>query len=436
MIPLALFILLLGALAFCLACNRDIFSPAKFYHASLTVYFVDIFLSEHSGYIYSIYFGFILGGLLISVLEAYTLSKRRAALIRLEPSGMIPNRFILVLWGLSLVSIISQIYLIHIMGGLESYAGVVAHRVVKWRGLGSLLMLIKLIKPINLVYFTVGLVYRKRRPGIWWLLYGLHLILFVVTALLLGGRSFLLMQVLLMMVIYNYLRRPIKLRYALVAGAALLLIAAFLGAVRNNLTRLDSISAIFDMSGEQLNLKMFSYGTNPLNVVFSREFTDLQYGKTLLTPVTNFVPRKIWPGKFDSGGVVLTKFLKGRQYTGTSNMSTGLVTEGILNFGYPLGIVSGFLFLFVVMGAVVRFYAHFRSHIHEHAGLSRVWLVGVYIYISQIAGGLLYGELQTHLGGLLISLALLSMVIMALRLCLAPCRMGTREAVLCGKYDE
>jgi hypothetical protein len=80
------------------------------------------------------------------------------------------------------------------------------------------------------------------------------------------------------------------------------------------------------------------------------------------------------------------------------------------------------------MGAVVRFYAHLCSHIHEHTALSRVWLAGVYAYAAPIAGGLLYGELKTHLGGLLISLALLSMVIMALRLRLAPCRMGTREA--------
>ena len=84
----------------------------------------------------------------------------------------------------------------------------------------------------------------------------------------------------------------------------------------------------------------------------------------------------------------------------------------------------------------VMFYAHFRSHIHEHRALSRVWLAGVYAYAAPIASGLLYGQLQTHLGGLLISLALLSMVIMALRLRLAPCRMGTREAALCGKYDE
>jgi len=419
-IPLLLFVLLLSAIAFSFACNRDIFSPAKFYHASLTVYFVEIFLSQQIGYIYAIYLGFILGGMLMSVLEAYTLAKRHVSPSRLEPSGIVPARFVVVLWVLSIAPVLAQWYLIHVTGGFETLALTIARRVVAWRGLGPVVMLMELIAPINLVYFAVGVIYTKRRPGIWWLLYALHLFLFVAVASLRGGRAFLLMQLIFMMLICNYLRGRVKLRYALVTGGTLLVIAAFLGMVRNNLTRLDSLGRINDMRADALNLQIFAYGTDPLNKIFSQEFTDYQYGKTFLTPVTNLVPRRVWPGKFDSGGVVLTKFWLGRRYTGLTNMSTGLVTESILNFGYPLGLLSGFALLLLVIMVLAHFYGFFCCHIKQHTGISSVWLVSVYVYVSQLAGGLLYGEFQNHIGGALINLVLLYGVVLALRLRLFP----------------
>ena len=418
--PTRTWLLLLCAVALCFSCNRDIFSPGKFYHGALTVYFADVFLSEQSGYVYGVYLGFILAGMFLSVAEAYTFAKHRRAFLGGTPSRMVPARFVVVLWGLSFVPVLAQGYLIHRTGGLSSLAMTIAHRVVERRGLGPLVMFIKLIAPINLIYFTVGLAYRKRRPNLWWLLYGLHSVVFVVTGLLLGGRGFVLGQALFMMVIYNYLRKPVKFRYALVAGVVLLTIAAFLGTVRNNLTRLESLDGLGDMQGETLNLKMFSYGTNPLNVVLSREFTDYQYGKTFLTPVTNLIPRKIWPEKFESGGVVLTRFWKGRSYTGLTHMSTGLVTEGILNFGYPLGTVAGFVILFLVMLMTLRWYARLRWHLNRQGGVRLAFLVCIYAYIVQIAGGLLCGEFQNYIGGFLIRLFLLSGLVLILRLRMPP----------------
>ena len=420
MIPLALFILLLCALALCFASNRDIFSPGKFYHMSLAVYFVDVFVSEQNGYIYAIYLGYILVGMGISVIEGYTLSESGAVLPRPEPSGVVPPRLVVVLWGLTIVPVVSQLYLIHITGGVASLAMTIAHRVGEWRGLGHLVNLIKLIAPINLVYFAVGLVYTKRHPGLWWLGYILHVVVFVLTAALLGGRGFILGQVVLMMVIYNYLRRPVKLRYAIAGGAVLLVIAGFLGTVRNNLSRLHSLDDISRMHGDTLNLKMFSYGVNPLTAVFEREFTDYQYGKTFLTPVTNFVPRRIWPDKFEPGGVVLTKFLRGRHYTGLSHMSTGVVTESILNFGRPLGILWGFLLLTVVVVLLTRLYARLRTALEEAGRFSRIWRVLAYTYVAGMGGSLLFGELQSQVGGLLMRLILLSMVILALRVRILP----------------
>lgn len=420
MIPLALFILLLCALSLSFASNRDIFSPGKFYHMSLTVYFVDIFLSKQNGYIYAIYLGYVLVGMGLSVLDAYTLSRSGAVPPLRKPSGMVPPRFVLVLWVLSIIPILAQCYLIHITGGLVALAMTIAHRVGEWRGLGHIVMLVKLIAPINLVYFAVGLAFTKRHAGIWWMVYLLHLLVFGVMALLQGSRGFILLQFVSMTIVYHYLRRPVKLRYALAGGVALLVIAGFLGTVRNNLTRLENLHDLREMQGDTLNLRMLSYGVNPLNVVFEHEFTDYQYGKTFLTPVTNFVPRRIWPDKFDSGGVVLTRFWLGPRYTGLTGMSTGVVTESILNFGYPLGVLLGFALLLLVFVLVARFYTYALTDIHESRGLSRVYVIILYISLAQVPGGLLFGEFLNNIGGLFIRLIQLSMVILALRVRILP----------------
>lgn len=416
MIHLSLFIFLVAALALCFACNRDIFSPAKFYHMSLTVYFLSIFWVEQKGCVYAIYLGFILVGMIMSIVEACAQSKHGVVLTRPEPSAMLPSRFVIVLWALSAIPVLAQCYLIHITGGMASLVRVIAHRVVEWQGLGPLIMVIKLMAPINLVYFALGFAYRKRHNAIWWLLYDLHLALFGIIALLQGSRGFILLHFVSMGVIYHYLRRPVKLRYALVAGGVLLGIAGFLGTVRNNLTRLETIESLADMQGDTLNLKMFSYGTNPLNVVFSRDFEDTQYGKTFLAAITNFVPRKLWADKFDNGRVVLTRFAQGHDYAGTSNMSTGIVVENIINFGYPLGILCAFIALVGVIPAVIMFYVYSLRCINRSIGLRRVCSVILYAYATGIAGNLLFGEFTGLVGGLVIKVVLLLMVILFLRL--------------------
>ncbi|OHB62425.1 MAG: hypothetical protein A2Y76_06780 [Planctomycetes bacterium RBG_13_60_9] len=417
-----LFILLLIALGLCFASNKDIFSPGKFYHLSLTVYFADIFLSEHSGDVYAIYLGLILTGMVMSVVEAYSLSGRQASLTRFRSTDVCPARFILILWLLTLIPVLAQCYMIHLTGGLGSLATAVMRRVADRRGLGWLGILVKLIEPINLLYFGFGLAYRKRRPVIWWLGYGVHLLVFAAVALPKGSRGFVLGQVVLMMVIYNYLRRPVKLRYAVVGGAALLITAAFLGAVRENLGRIKNLDDLGHMRSGTLQWSLLSYGLMQLDVVFERDFTDYQYGKTFLTAATNFVPRAIWPEKFESGGVVLTKFAHGRYYTGKTNMTPGIVTESILNFGYPLGILWAFAFLSLVILLMVRFYTCLLNRISQRGGVGRVYVVALYGGLASVAGRLLVGEFADIFIGLVPKVAFLSIVVLLLRLRL--CRTG------------
>ena len=432
MIPLILFTLLLVALGLCFTSNRDIFSPGKFYHAYLVVFFADVFLSEHSGYVYAIYSGFVLSGMLISLIEAYALSRCHPPLTCPESLGSLPSRFIGVLWILSVLPVLLQLYLIHITGGFASLARVVTYRVVEWQGLGHLLLPIRLMGPLNLVYFTVGIVYAKRHSGPWWFLYGLHLLLSIISALLLGGRGGALMRVVSLMLVYNYLRRPIKFRYAVVAGTTLLIIACFLGTVRNNLTRVKGVDDLMRLRGKTLNRMAFSYGTIPLDLVFSQEFADYQYGKTFLTVVTHYVPRGIWQQKPDSGGVVLTKFRDRQHYRGLGNLSPGVVTESILNFGYPLGVLLGFVFLLLAIVIIVHVYACFRRHCCTRYGLSRVYLVLLYVCMSQLVAGALFGEAWNISYNLVRNILGFSIIILLLRVrVMTPCRKRHHNLTVC-----
>jgi oligosaccharide repeat unit polymerase len=429
MIQFFLLLLLIAGVLFSLKCNRDIFSPAKFYQLSLTVFFLDIFLSEHKGYVYAVYAGYILVGFLISMLEVYMRPPSGTVCIRSQPSDRVPARFVVILWAISMISILAYAGLIHLSGGFESLTEIIAFRVAKWKGLGLLVAMAKLIGPINLVYFTLGLVYTQRNPRLWWMLYGLHLLLFMGNALLLGGRSFMLMQPLLMIVIYNYLRKPIRIRVVLVAGTLLLVAASFLGTVRNHLTRLDSAHDLFDIPDKIFNLKMFSYGTMPLDIVFTREFSDCQYGTTYLSALTNFIPRKIWPGKFDPGGVVLTKFAYGHSYTGTYNLSPGIVAEAILNFGPVAGIFCGFAILLIVSSMMVWVYYRLLRNSERSEGLNRILSTVLYVYLAIIPGTLLWGEFTTIFVGRTMRIAFLLMIIIVLKV-----RMKTAE-IKCTPVD-
>jgi|GEM_PF-1136178 len=414
MIQFTLLVFLVFAVIFSMICNRDIFSPAKFYYLSLSIYFLDIFLSDQNKYIYSIYFTYILIGMLASLFENKLLSKSNSKLIKPNLPSKLPPRFFLTLWCISLLPIISQIYLIHIMGGLDSYGGIISLRVQKWRGLGVLLLLIKFFPVVNLVYFAVGLTYKKKHEKIWWLFYLFHLTIFVFLALLSGSRGFLLFHFVFLLVIYHYLKTRVKIKHVIITGLVLFLIASFLGGTRGQLAKQGILEAALDKPWTKLNLRTFEYGIEGLNIVYSREYTEYKYGTTFFAGITNFVPRKIWPAKFEPGGVVLTKFDRGSRYTGTTNLSPGIITENILNFGYSLGIISGMLMLTLAMILNLCFYAYFINHIGKFRGLRLVFLLVFYPSIAGVTGHLLYGEFCHIVSGIIIMTVLLSTIIVLL----------------------
>lgn len=78
---------------------------------------------------------------------------------------------------------------------------------------------------------------------------------------------------------------------------------------------------------------------------------DFQYGITYLAAFTNFIPRYIWGDKLLGAGPRLKNFIYPGSYIpgqeGNSSLTTGLVTEALMNFGFIFSIVFVVIFAFV-----------------------------------------------------------------------------------------
>ena len=98
------------------------------------------------------------------------------------------------------------------------------------------------------------------------------------------------------------------------------------------------------------------YGIIPLNIIYTKEYKNFNYGSTYLTTITNYIPKFIWPSIPSSSGVLLTKFFYGGLYEGSTNFSTGFINEGIMIFGYVIGPFIGSFFFIAICYFVLIFY--------------------------------------------------------------------------------
>lgn len=388
--------------------NRDIFSPAKIYLLSIFVYFASIFFEDYSLNIYLVYIFLLFFGLILVIFEYRHTNSIVNKDIRLNNSfskfdnRKNYNKALVVIWLFTIIPIIAQLYLIYLMGGLQSYINNLGFRVVEWKGLGVILELIKMFGTINLIYFIFLLLFKKigKRK---WILYLVHFSLFVLVGLLSGSRGTLLWNFVFMIVIYHYLVKRVAFKTVLLLGIIIFMVASLLGVARNGYKLTDDgFRSGLDKQEEWTDLfsaKTFSYGTDPLVLTLSSENNNLQYGLTFITPLTNLVPRAIWPSKPDTGGVVLTKYYTGDAWGGYSNLSTGLIAEGIINFGKFWGIIVGFIILAILMFYLNKFYRVVSLNTEE-VSLKKTLQVSIYSFIGFSFSGLLFAEWTDSILGL------------------------------------
>ncbi|WP_345853972.1 O-antigen polymerase [Shewanella algae] len=393
MISLIAFCLFAGLGLMSLLINRDVFSPSKFYVFYLFVYFSDIYFNKQYNEVYFVYIYYVLLGYIITLFEAIYLSETKNT--RIVKSDCLSNESVVLffIWVITLIPVVTQVYLIYSFGGIISYLNSIHLRVVEWQGMGPFLALKRFMPILNIIFLYLGLKFHIRNKRVWWILFAIHFILLVAMGLLSGSRGATLFGFVYFLVLINFFHRKISVSKVLMYASILLVTAATLGTVRNSFNGNDFSANKVDVISSISNAQLIKYGIIPLNILLEDEYEDFKFGSTYLSAFTNFVPRSIWVNKFETGGVAITKFRAGADdYTGTSNYSPGLVGEAILNFGYVFGPVISTGILFVNFLISILFYKKVKLQMAKKFEKAHLFYLFMFLMYLTIPGGLLFGE--------------------------------------------
>lgn len=417
---IALIVLWLAAALLACVVVRDLFSPDKLLLVACGLFFADIFFAPFSAPVYVAY-ALLLVACMAGIASFARQAPEVARLPRARPpAAQVPGtsgRHHLFFWMLSLPALWAQATMISIFGGITEYINVLALRVVEFQGYGWLTSIIQSFSVINLIYFA-WLVTGPRRGRPHLLPYLVHLLIFMLLALLTGSRGALLVNFVLMVMVWHHAVRAVKLRTLLAVAVCALLAASVLEVAREGVAVGDE-GLITGISEEReptnkLSFQWASYGTIPLELVLDAPFVNQHYGLTYFTALTNFVPRGIWPGKPDTGGTILTREYTGDAWGGTSYLSTGILPEAVINFGPSAGLVFGALQMALLMGWLLRYYARSKRRLAA-PGDQRLTSAVRLAYVSWGFMALVVGEFTNIVITLLIQLASAAIVFQLMR---------------------
>ena len=398
---------------FSLIRQKDIFSPSKFYLLFLTIYFLDVFISDQISYVYLVYSVYLLLGYIFVFIDKGNAISQGSPPPTFE---LKEGRVLLTIWLLTLVPVLAQLYLIFHFGGLIGYLFSIKTRVLDWHGLGVFLIFKQVTPVVNIIFLVLG-IHFKVKSSRWWTLYVIHILLVVLLGALSGSRGATLFGLVNILIARNYFVARVSLKSVFSSIAILLIVAAALGGMRNYQVSEEGFSATELI--EKVNfseVKIFRYGIIPLDMLFEKsDYDDYKYGTTFLSAITIFIPRSIFPDKFKTGGEVLTQFSHGEDYTGTVNYSPGLFVESILNFGY----VFGSMFFLIVISSSMVFSIYMRRkflYLRAIGSVSSIKYFYYYITFAMIPGTFLFAEWTKVIMSTIITLSFFVVIYLFVRL--------------------
>lgn len=404
MLTLLLLALSLAVFAISYITVRDFFSPLKFYFMYLFFFYFDIFLNVQHNAVYFSYTAYLILGILMLPFEhVHYKNLMRVIKNRLRIFSTNIHKYLTIVLFLSAIPLIAQLLFIQSMGGLEAYLFSMVERVLVWQGMGHYIFFINFMKPINILFFLILLFFRGSYKKIWILIFVVHFIITVLMGLISGSRSSILLLLLVYFISYNYFVARIKLFTVFILVITFAFLLAFLQIFRTkNFITNDGFESIIsgkvDMIKEVKNSPDFRSGIIPIEQLYFATFTNLQYGQTYITSITNFIPRYIWKAKPESGGTTLTKFIQKREWGGTTAFSTGLIGEGIINFGYYFGYFVAFIIGCLIFNLCFHYFIITKKVItqviNEKEVPTRKFFLYIYmlLYALQLPGMLSAGE--------------------------------------------
>lgn len=374
--------------------TRDLFAPSKFYLLMFATFHVGICFFPYSLETWMLVLLVLAVGAMTAVFESQTATRR----VGLKQSHAYPaqqnlgfdKRFFLMLWLISAGPIAAQAYMIYTLGGVEAYINSIGMRVLEWRGLGFLTIIIGMMAPLNYVYFAAGLT--RKRSVQWWALYGAHFLLLLTLTAMTASRSSFLNTFIMMAFVYHYVKKPLNPGLVAIAGVGILVLALVLGVARNNFgyeaggfrTGLATSETIYEKQS-------LLYGVTPLDIIVENGPHDLAHGGTFVTVFTNFIPRQFWPDKPETGGVVLTKVYTGDAWDGASNLAPTFLGEFIINFGWA-GIALYIVIYPLMMFMLVRRYRTVLGNLRTARSARAVMDLVIYLTVMTGFVALMIGE--------------------------------------------
>lgn len=388
---------------FSILTNRDLLSPGKFYLVSFVLFYAGALSSPDDYELWLLILLVLLVGVATVCLEAGARPMPSVHRVPGRRRNAPRERSVTFwIWLASLPAIAAQIYMIRFFNGIEGYINMIGNRVIELRGLGWAKTLIATIVVLNLIYFALGLT--RSRSRFWWMAWGAHLLVAMIMGALSGSRGSILTIFAAQVFVYHYLRRPVKISFALPAGALLVASAMVIGVVRQSI-KVDAgdVSTGIESTDQVLQLAIFNYGVQPLHLLLSADQLRLANGSTLLSVITNVVPRNWWPEKPDTGGVFFTKQYAGNAWDGASNLTPTYLGEGVINFGWTGGltffVVTDLLLMYLVVVHYKRVLREVRGPPDARAALDVV----VYIVVMWAAVGLMVGEVSNTVQDLVLT---------------------------------
>ncbi|EKN4183854.1 hypothetical protein [Yersinia ruckeri] len=361
--------------------NKDLFSPVKVYIAFSFVFYAGIYFTNVHWETLACYFFIIL----IIFICLFFEPKVKNNSVRRKKINI--DKYITPIWLVSIPGVVVMLSLLIMAGSLEKYFYQLSFRVKDWAGIGYLTIWFSMIPALNLLYFS-AIILDKKPTKTKRLLFLIHFIIFIIIGILTASRSFIATNILGMLFVYSYLVAMVKVRYIVTATFLILFFSGVMGAIRNDFGNTQNIesnnSTLFENSH-------FKYGIIPLELIFSSNIHNLQYGKTYLTVFTNFIPRYIYPDKPDTGGISFTKIYTGNKYRGLSNLATGSITEGIVNFGLVIGVFIGIIFTLLSFLFGCIYYRGFIKRLNGSEKQEQLKVI-FYFYIIIAISRLTYSE--------------------------------------------
>lgn len=376
--------------------TKDIASPQMMFCAALFVFFFDIFITEYSIYLYSIYAVSLLIILVSSFFNQpkfFTNTKYRKINNKKEIiEYKLPK---ISLWLMSLPSILAMLYMINMFGGIESYIVAAQHGTKNFHGLGPLKTIIGTFYPISLYYYA--LLIAKKRSSFEYMIFSLHFFILLTLALLSLSRGALLTHLVFMMLIWHFIRKPIS-PFVVVSGLALALSFASIYGVARETLSLEEGSFSIGLEDEEsiYRSEWMVAGIFPFERIMDADNVNKHWGSTYVTILTNFIPRSIWPGKPSPGGVIFTNEYAPEFYDEYSHFTSGLYPEAMMNFGRAAGLIIGVMQLALICFLITLYY---RNTLFKALYLSKnpknIMSIVIYIYIVWASVMLLTGEITS-----------------------------------------